>query len=80
MTVTNTNKKDLFDRVVSILEDARTNVVHSVNSNMVLAYWLIGKTIIEDIQNGNNRSEYGKQALEKLSKKLNTLWLWIFCF
>jgi len=71
MTLSNTNEKDLFDRVISILEDARTNVVHSVNSNMILAYWLIGKTIIEEIQVGNNRAEYGKQALEKLSKKLN---------
>ena len=32
----------LFGRVVSILEQARSNVVRAVNSNMVLAYWLIG--------------------------------------
>jgi len=36
---------DLFDRVVSILEQARTNVVRSVNNNMVIAYWLIGNKI-----------------------------------
>lgn len=29
---------ELFDRVVSILEQAKTNVVRSVNSNMVIAY------------------------------------------
>ena len=32
---------DLFDRVVSILEQARKNVVRSINNNMVIAYWLI---------------------------------------
>jgi hypothetical protein len=33
----------LFARVAAILDDARGNVVRSVNSNMVLAYWLIGR-------------------------------------
>ncbi len=33
---------ELFDRVVAILEKARGNVVRSINSNMVIAYWLIG--------------------------------------
>jgi len=33
----------LFDRIVSILEQARGNVVRAVNTNMVLAYWLIGR-------------------------------------
>jgi predicted nuclease of restriction endonuclease-like (RecB) superfamily len=71
MTISNKNEKDLFDQVVSILEGARTHVVHSVNLNMVLAYWFIGKAIVEKIQDGNNRAGYGKQVLEKLSKKLN---------
>ena len=35
----------LMDRVVSILDQARANVARAVNSNMVIAYWLIGRTI-----------------------------------
>ena len=31
----------LFDRVATILEQARANVVRSVNSEMVIAYWLV---------------------------------------
>ena len=46
----------LFERVVSILEQARSNVVRSVNSNMALAYWLIGKEIVEDFQGGETRA------------------------
>lgn len=38
----------LFERVTSILEEARSNVVRAVNSNMVLAYWLIGREIVEE--------------------------------
>ncbi|MFH0996394.1 MAG: hypothetical protein V1844_13015 [Pseudomonadota bacterium] len=33
----------LFHRVASILEQARGNVARSINSNMVLAYWMIGR-------------------------------------
>ena len=61
---------DLFDRVVSILEQARTNVVRSVNNNMVIAYWLIGLEIIHEIQGGDKRAEYGEQVIEQLSAKL----------
>jgi predicted nuclease of restriction endonuclease-like (RecB) superfamily len=61
---------DLFDRVVSILEQARANVVRSVNNNMVIAYWLIGREIVQEIQGGDERAEYGKQVIEQLSAKL----------
>ena len=44
---------EIFDRVVSIMEQARKNVVRAVNSNMVLAYWLIGREIVEEIQKGD---------------------------
>ncbi|NNJ84562.1 MAG: DUF1016 domain-containing protein [Gammaproteobacteria bacterium] len=57
----------LFGRVVTILEQARGSVVRAVNSNMVLAYWLIGREIVEELQGGEGRAEYGKQILEALS-------------
>lgn len=62
---------DLFARVASILEQARGNVVRSVNTNMVLSYWLIGREIVQDIQKGEERAEYGKQVVEALSRRLN---------
>lgn len=57
----------LFGRVVSILDQARGNVVRAVNTNMVLAYWLIGREIVEALQGGEERAEYGRQVLETLS-------------
>jgi len=33
----------LFDRIVTILEEARRNIVRAVNTGMVTAYWLIGR-------------------------------------
>jgi hypothetical protein len=56
--------------MVSILEQARSNVARSVNINMVIAYWLIGREIVEDMQKGEKRAEYGKKILQELSIKL----------
>jgi hypothetical protein len=61
---------DLFDRVVSILEQARANTVRAINNNMVIAYWLIGREIVLEIQGGEERAEYGKQVIEGLSSQL----------
>jgi predicted nuclease of restriction endonuclease-like (RecB) superfamily len=60
----------LFDRVVSILEQARGNVVRAVNTNMVMAYWLIGREIVLGVQGGERRAEYGKRIVEELAARL----------
>jgi len=60
----------LMDRVVSILEQARSNVMRAVNSNMVIAYWLIGREIVQELQRGQDRAEYGKQLIKQLAMQL----------
>ena len=60
----------LFERVVSILEQARGNVVRAVNTQMVLAYWLIGREIVQQVQGGEERAEYGEKVVEELSSRL----------
>ena len=37
---------------------------------MVIAYWNVGKIIVENEQNGNIKAEYGKNILKELSKEL----------
>ena len=61
---------NLMDRVVSILDQARANVARAVNSNMVIAYWLIGREIVEALQSGEDRAEYGQGLLNDLSEQL----------
>lgn len=68
--VTAKEPEALFGRVVSILEQARGNVVRAVNSNMVLAYWLIGREIVQELQGGEKRAAYGKKVVEDLSARL----------
>jgi predicted nuclease of restriction endonuclease-like (RecB) superfamily len=60
----------LLDRIVSIIEQARGNVVRAVNSNMIKAYWLIGHEIVQELQGGEDRAGYGKQVVENLSQQL----------
>ena len=60
----------LFDRIVTILEQARNGVVRAVNTSMVTAYWLIGREIVETVQEGEERAEYGKEVVENLSARL----------
>ncbi|MBF0363766.1 MAG: DUF1016 family protein [Oligoflexia bacterium] len=60
----------LFKKVVAILESARSNVVRTVNNSMVIAYWLIGKEIVQAVQGGEGRAEYGKKVIKDLSEKL----------
>lgn len=60
----------LFSRVATILEHARGNVVRAVNSNMVIAYWLIGREIVQALQGGEERAEYGKSIITALSSRL----------
>ena len=60
----------LFDRVSWILDQARAEVVRSVNNCMVLAYWHIGREIVESLQGGDKRAEYGRGLMDKLSSRL----------
>ena len=61
---------DLFSRIRLILESARTNIARTVNFEMVQAYWLIGREIIEEEQVGKKRASYGTGLLLSLSEKL----------
>ena len=62
----------LFDRVASILEAARAETVRAVNSRMVLAYWLIGREIVQELQEGDERAAYGRKILAELSLRLSS--------
>ena len=64
------NKQTLFDRVVSILEQARSNIVSSVNDSIIIAYWMVGREIVEELQAGEKRAGYGRQVVEDLSTLL----------
>lgn len=56
-----------FEQVSDILSQARKNAKTAVNLSMVYAYYEIGRMIVEEEQQGQNRAAYGKQLLKELS-------------
>lgn len=62
--------KILFQQVVELLQNARLQVLRTVNQTMTITYFEIGRMIIEEEQNGKDRAEYGKQILKGLSQQL----------
>jgi predicted nuclease of restriction endonuclease-like (RecB) superfamily len=66
----NPSEAILYANIAALLQAARQTVAQTVTQTMVHTYYEIGRTIIEDEQNGASRAEYGKQTLKNLSKKL----------
>jgi hypothetical protein len=61
-----------YQRIRAILTEARNRAYQAINTAMVLAYWEIGRTIVEEEQRGKQRADYGKRVLAELSKRLNS--------
>ena len=61
---------NLYGAIRQVLETARQSAYKAVNFAMVQAYWQIGRLIVEDEQNGENRAEYGKKVLDGLAERL----------
>ena len=64
-------KKDLLQSIVSLIDGTRERVALTINSELTLLYWNIGKQINEDILK-NNRADYGKNIIAELSRALIT--------
>ena len=63
-------KKDIYDEIRNLLKEARKSIVSNINTTMTKTYFLIGKRIVEEEQNGNERAEYGEKLIKNLSKRL----------
>ena len=58
-----------YQNIKKVLEDARKRVYRNIQNEMVLAYWQIGKMIVEK-QNGDRRALYGDGLVKELSDKM----------
>lgn len=60
----------VYGKIREILESARSNSYRAVNFAMVLAYWNIGRIIVEEEQKGKNKADYGVYLIKELSSGL----------
>ncbi|MBB6625093.1 DUF1016 domain-containing protein [Clostridium gasigenes] len=61
--------ESLYQNIKVTLEDARAKAYSSINFYMVLAYWDIGRLIVNE-QKGKERADYGNQLIKRLSEEL----------
>jgi len=62
---------DFFESVAQIIEQARRFVGRTADLTMCVAYFEVGRKIVEEEQGGKARAEYGSKLLVELSAYLN---------
>ncbi|WP_444626446.1 PDDEXK nuclease domain-containing protein [Flavobacterium columnare] len=76
MNAENNNKTPLnpennfFQEVITIVKSSQQQLLRTVNQTLVTTYYEIGRKIVEEEQNSNQRAEYGKYLIQSLSNKL----------
>lgn len=68
--IKNVDYQQLIDKIGNVYQSAKSKVISAVNTEMLHAYWQIGRDIIEFEQGGQLKAEYGKQLLLSLAKDL----------
>lgn len=67
--INNNEINNIFNAIKQLVINSKNKVYSAVNTEMLNLYWNIGKAIME-IQQGDERANYGDAVLEKLSEKL----------
>jgi predicted nuclease of restriction endonuclease-like (RecB) superfamily len=68
------NTGRLRKKIQKILEKARNKGYRTANTEMLRAYWNIGRVIVEEEQKGKDRADYGSALLEELASRLTDLY------
>ena len=69
------NKNEQFyTEIRQIIETARTNAIRSIDFSRVQMYWLLGKRIFEEEQQGKERADYGAYLIRNLAEELTPLY------
>ena len=61
---------NMYNQISDIITNNKNKMIYQINNTLIENNFMIGKIIVENEQNGNIRAEYGKDILNKLSKKL----------
>ena len=54
-----TNQETFIGEIRTIIDNARSAAIRSVDFNRVQMYWNIGRRIVEEEQHGKERADYG---------------------
>lgn len=65
------NYRNLIKEIRDIVDDAMSNMQADSNLTTTHSYWEIGKRLVVNEQQGENRAAYGQEVLGQLSEELN---------
>ncbi len=60
----------MIKEITELVNQTKINVIQEINKSIVYVYWNIGKIIVSNENEFNNRLEYGQEILKGLSKEL----------
>ena len=60
----------IIKEITDLVNQTRTNLAQEINKSIVYVYWNIGRIIVSNENEYNNRLEYGREVLKGLSKEL----------
>ncbi|MDR3286761.1 MAG: PDDEXK nuclease domain-containing protein [Prevotellaceae bacterium] len=61
---------ELIESISQIIVNARRRVVASINSELIVTYWTVGKEIVDKEQNNNIDNQTSRQIILQLSRQL----------
>lgn len=64
------NNTKMIKEITQLVDEIKNNLAKEINKSIVYTYWGIGKIIISNENEHNNRMEYGKEVLKGLSNEL----------
>lgn len=64
------NNKKMVNEITRLVNEAKIKLVREVNNSIIYVYWNIGRIIVSNENEYNNRLEYGREVIKGLSKEL----------
>lgn len=64
------NFSQVVDDIKQIIDSGRNAAYAAVDATMIATYWHIGRRIVEEEQDGQERAQYGKELIKTLAKEL----------
>lgn len=64
------NNNKMLNEITELVKKTKGKLSKEINNSIIYVYWNIGKIIVSNENEYNNRLEYGKEVLKGLSKEL----------
>ena len=64
------NNEKMIQEITSLVNEVKNNLAKEINKSITYVYWNIGRIIVSNENEYNNRLEYGKEVLKGLSDEL----------